>query len=1330
MLICCICSLQAQNGSNNSNTISGYAGRYFLIGFMQNELILLPGGIRLSVTISTIRPTTIRIASPISRPSQYYQVPGDTVIELTFAYGEVEMFDSERAQAKAIEIESDQPITVTGMSSQSLSTDGFSAIPVAKWGREYVIHSWPNDIYMHDDDPQGKIPRSSEFMVIAAENNTVIEFAPRSRTFGKIQPDESTIIRLNKGQCYLVKSDTLPAGSGDLSGTIIRSDKPVGVFSGHLRAAIPLGLQEFDSKNHLTEMLYPTEQWGTSFVTLPFNNDGIGDFFRIHCIEPNTTITVKGWNINQQHILLNPGDFKTLSFIRDPLMIEADKRISIAQYMTSSFSANERLQTFDPCMMLIPSIDKMITKASFHVIQNPSTNPRQFLRHFISLVCTEDAVDHIKMDNRLIKTIVSNLPNQRLNGTQLFYATVPVTPGTHHISCMEGTFNAALYGTGPDDAYAYPLAFGMVQGIDTSAPHIVMKDSCGLIKATIQEQLIDDYSGLFDLSVIRDSTTNMNWAISGIRDGDLTASLTASVINMVKDASITIEAVDNAGNSRRSSYRYTAPQLSIPDTLTFQKIRVGDTVKSYVYVRNAGQDTIRILYANLEGDDRFRCINIIDLNGKLLAPNDSLALTLEFIGRGDKDSAAANIRIFLGCGIVRNTVINGFMESVSLAVSGHDFGNVSVGDTAFGFIHVVNTGGTSLIATQMVMQSNDQFKLDTTGLFPRVIAPLDTFKIPCRFLPMLKGDQLLSFSVSNNKSLPNQAILKGSGLLPTLNAISLDWKGRHIQSKHDTIARIINTGNDKAIVQLDSTIGLNSKFNYTFPGGITTLQLGPNQSTDIICSFKPDDTILYEHKGNVYYTNGFVRDSVILELYGKGVVPIIKQQDIHVGTIREKDAKDTSGILFTTAGTMPLTIEKFSVIAGDTSSFIIDTVSIIGTSHQPNALGILPITFVPKRSGTHAIEVEIVSNAAPFGQSSITRSMITGNAEPLDTISLRLEVQTIDTLYVCEKRVLSGRIINEGNKDIKLDSLFGSSRFGITDILLQFIDDSIIPMKGGEITFTALIETQGSGTELIDITAYLQDSLQLKEVIPMYVKSNLVRFDSAMNNIIEYLPGGTLTLLLKGHIDIAKKSPLLFEPEITLDYSSATLDCMTSTTDLFINTSSGQVRVPMQASSNNGKTMLTAQTQSAIQGSGSWQTSLEFRTFLTDNPGDITIYLHNKISQCIIGDTTIIPLVLTDFCARDIRGITNELKGQGLLGIYPQPIRNEGNVSFLLREDSEFTLYIRNILGESVKVIRGLGIKGHNITPINSEDLPSGAYTLIFQSFNGHTMRQFLITKD
>ncbi|MFM7158660.1 MAG: hypothetical protein ACKO0Y_12675, partial [Bacteroidota bacterium] len=156
--------------------------------------------------------------------------------------------------------------------------------------------------------------------------------------------------------------------------------------------------------------------------------------------------------------------------------------------------------------------------------------------------------------------------------------TVPVYPGPHHLKTTEGAFNAALYGTGQDDAYAYPLAFGMVKGIDTSAPRITYRDSCGNIKGYIQEQLINDYSGLFDISVNRDSTFNMNWTLAGIRDGDLSAPFTASVINLLKDASILIEATDNAGNSSKSRYNYIAPNISLPDTLRFPKLRAGDTI--------------------------------------------------------------------------------------------------------------------------------------------------------------------------------------------------------------------------------------------------------------------------------------------------------------------------------------------------------------------------------------------------------------------------------------------------------------------------------------------------------------------------------------------------------------------------------------------------------------------------------------------------------------------------------------------------------------------------------------------------------------------------------
>ncbi|NBO69270.1 hypothetical protein EBV26_02145 [bacterium] len=1322
--------LHAQNGTIPTNAISGYAGRYFLIGFMQNEIMLLPGGLRLSVTISTIKPTTIRIAAPISRTSQFYQIPADTVIELTFPYNDVEVFDSERAQLKAVEIESDQPITVSGMSSQSLSTDGFSAVPVAKWGREYVVHSWPNDIYMHDNDPQSKFPRSSEFMVIASENNTTIQFAPRSRTFQKIQPGQLTTVVLNKGQCYLVKSDTLPAGSGDLSGTIVRSDKPVGVFGGHLRAAIPLGLQEFDSKDHLTEMMYPTDYWGKTFLTVPFTNDGQGDFFRIHCIQPNTTVSVKGWSSSQTLLLTNPGDFRTLTFIREPLLIESDKPISIAQYMTSSFSSNDRLQTFDPSMMLIPSIDKVVTRASFHVVQNPATNPRQFTRHFISLVCTEDAVDHVMLDNRLVKSLITNFPNQRMNGTQYYYATVPVYPGPHHLKTTEGAFNAALYGTGQDDAYAYPLAFGMVKGIDTSAPRITYKDSCGNIKGYIQEQLINDYSGLFDISVNRDSTFNMNWTLAGIRDGDLSAPFTASVINLLKDASILIEATDNAGNSSKSRYNYIAPNISLPDTLRFPKIRAGDTIKRSFTVRNIGRGSTVIKFGKLDGDSRITCSNILDLTEKRLAPNDSIVLSCTFIGKGSSDSANAILSISLGCGIIKQVQILASMETISMSVRGYDFGFVSVGGKKSGVIQVVNTGGVTITAQSIAMNQANDFILDTAGLFPHQISPLDTFLIPCRFTPTVPGMQLRSCTIINDKAIQNQAELKGIGILPKVNGFIVDWKERRIASINDSMARITNTGDDIAYVHLDTPIGRDTVFTMSFPGGRSDTTLAPNQSIAVHLSFSPTDTIHYTHQGFIRYSNGFIIDSAQYEVQGQGIVPVITQHDIYVGRIREQSIKDTSAHFFTSLGNMPLTIEKVTVVSGDTASFVFDKNAIIAKTYAPSTFYKLPVTFTPKRSGRHSIAVEIVSDAAPFGKKSITMSTISGDADPLDTIALRMDVQKLDTMYVCEQRVISGTITNDGNIQAKLDSLLSLSRFGATTTTIQQINDSMISPRGGTLSFTAIVEAQFPGDDIVDFTAFVQDSFKLQRSIPVYVKPNHLNVASSMNPTIEFLPGDFFTLTLQGDIDVAKKTVLSFEPVINLNYVSSSIDCISTTTEFILTTSSGEIRIPAQVTTIPGKTVLTCQTQSSIQGIGNWQTTLRFRTFLTDTPGDLYVDIKNIASNCIIGDSAIIPLELSEFCAKDIRIVTNDLKGRGFLGIYPHPVRNVGNLTFLLNDDMDYEFDIKNILGETVKHVSGKGHSGLNILPFDSEDLPNGAYTLIFQSVKTSSTRQFIITKD
>jgi hypothetical protein len=1327
-----VMSIHAQNGKLQANGISSYAGRYFLIGFMQNELIVLPGGIRLTVHISTIRPTTVRIAGPITGPSQYLQLAGDTVVELRFPADKLEMFESEKIQSRSIEIESDQPISVSGISSQSLSTDGYSAIPVSKWGREYVIHSWPNDIYMHDDEPQGKIPRSSEFMIIASEDNTVIEFAPRSRTSGQIQPGESTIITLNKGQCYLVKSDTLPSGEGDLSGTIVRGDKPIGVFSGHLRSAIPLGLTEFDSKNHLIEMLYPTEQWGSSFITVPFTNDGTGDFFRIHCIAPNTKVTVKGWNINQTFTLSNPGDFRTLSFIRDPLQIESDKPISIAQYMTSSFSSNERLQNFDPCMMLIPSTEKSIKSANFHVIANPTTNPKQFAQHFISLVCTEDAVDHVMLDNRLIRNAISNFPNQRVNGTQMFYVTVPVTPGFHRLTTMEGAFIAGLYGIGSDDAYAYPLAFGMVQGVDTTAPKISLKDSCGIIKGKITEVIIDDFSGLYDVNVIRDSTQNLNWSLAGFKEGDTTTTFSGNVINKLKDAFMVIEVMDNAGNSSRLRYVYSAPKITIPDSLSFDKMIMGDTQCRKIVLHNTGKESILIQFAKLIGDARMIGSNLSALTNAMIPPNDSIQIEICFRAIAGTDSANATLQILFDCGIYKPIKISGVMENPAIQVIGHDFGTVAVGDTKPGVIRIINAGGTDFTATALqVPISSGAFNFDTAGVFPRIFKPRDTATIKCTFSPLERKAYSEFFTILNDRSLTNQAEVKGNGASPGLSEFIIDWKERRLGARYDTVASITNTGNDLATISLDNVFPLDSVFRISFPNQKKDTVLQSNQTIALLASFIPKDSISYLYQGTITYTNGFSYDSSSYTLIGNGIIPGITQRDIYVGRIKENSIKDTSGILLTANGNAPLTINGFSIISGDISSFTLDTIGFINKAFNSGASYILPIRFKPQRAGRHQIIVETQSDAGLIGQTNSTRSIIWGDADATDTIDVRMSIQPIDTLYACEERLITARIINDGNIDITIDSILARLNQSLqgASISINAVSDSIIKKRGGFITISLLLDSKSSGNDEILLTVYVADTIELKQIIPFTVKTNHISIDSSITSTITYLPGDSFELLINGDFAVASKTDIGFEPIIEVVYNPQSIDCKTTQTLFDLSTNTGDIRLPMQVINGLGRAMMNAQTQTFLKGQGTWRTKLTFDTYLTDRPDSIRIILKNRLSDCIIGDTAIIPLELSEFCGKHIRVVSNDLKGQGLFGIYPHPIPESGYIALLSKQDAWYSYEVKNLFGETVLQKNGNVIAGFNKIALDASILNGGSYILIFQTVNHQWTEQIIISK-
>lgn len=1315
---------------------SGLGGRYFLLGFMQNEIYLAPGGVALNLFISSHKNATVSIASPYGTARTTIKIPADSVIQFPLYFPSIEMIRSEIALRQAVEIISDEPITVSGLSSQSLTTDGYSAIPVHKWGLEYIVHSWPNDIYMTPHPIDAKVPRTSEFMIIASEDQTTIEFAPKSATWNGIGKDISTYILLNKGDCYLVKSDTLPKGQGDLSGTIIRSDKPIGVFGGHVRTAIPIGLNDFDSKNHLIEMLQPTSIWGKQYPTMPFKNGSNGDFFRIMCLQSNTTVQAKGSGGTNSYTLNNPGDFTTLNFIREPLFIQADKPISVAQYMSTSYSSDPNSQTYDPCMIILPSLESFVKEALFHVMYNPPTNPNQFNRHFINVICSEDAVDYIMLDNNYISSITTELKQQRISGTTLFYVALPVSPGTHKLSSSEGNFACSLYGLGSDDAYGYPLGFALSKGIDTLSPRINIKEECGKLQGEIEEVLLNDYSGLYDINIIEDSSYNYNWNISRIFDNSMSGSFTANPIDAKRNAKITLEAIDNAGNKTIYVHTYSALSLIMSDTIQFKEIASGDSICIDYTIKNFGLDTVCFLQASMMGDNRLSFVEKgLPLFDECIAPGNTRTITICFKANPDTSDVSAFLYLETQCKTMITVPIKGSIYKQSLLIEGHDFGKVSVKDSSRkGNITIINTGKKSVQLLQLnyTQKSNGTFVIDTSTIFPFSLTPKDSLILPCHFYPSDTVNYQESVTVINTQNIDNQAFVLGKGITPRITGIIYDWNKKRTQTVHNTSMSIYNTGSDTAILSIDSSGFDQNIFHVELPNNVPSINVNPYDSILISLTFTPLDTIAYSGFGAIQFTNGFVTGKQTIELHGIGTQPFIRVHDTYLGTIVEGQTKDSNCVLFKTYGNESLSVDSIIIVSGDISSFSIDPTYLKNQIINYGTAYSIPIAFNPKRIGKHSVKLAIYHDALPAYKKTMSIVEIWGNAVSIDTIKVDISNTGSVRTRVCTERVIGITIMNKGNRDVYVKSIdFQSLKDSIS--VIKRVNQQFpltIPANNGFLTYFFNVTFTKIGSDIIQFTAIVNDSIQLKTNVSLLSIENKISFTNKSIQPISYFPGEQMKLSITGSYDAPVTSSVQFKPKLLLEYPAKAVTCINKSSILYFNGISGEIKLPADIIPVSQSTVLIESgTELILDGSGTWHTELDFDTYLTDSVGTITIRLINPSNDCFTVDTTSYPIMMEKVCAYDMRIIGAANSGFGLLGVGPHPLDYNSTVSFLLSKECEYSIQLLDILGNEKMHYSAKGSKGLHQVQIDKSSLLPGSYILIFQAL-GKSFTQSLINFD
>ena len=216
----------------------------------------------------------------------------------------------------AVNVKSDDPISVRVIYFRRAASDALLALPVRSFGTEYVTSNLGGS-------PLGHYPRA---VFIADQDNTQVTItAAKELVIGGVTvlPGEQHTISLNRGEDFHLKP--LPF-SHDFSGTIINSDKPIGVYSGHDCGFVPEGVSFC---NMLVEQLPSTSLWKNEYLTAPLRSR-YGESIRVYTATDNTTVNVNG--VLQG--IINRSQYLTFQ-LDVASVISADNPIQVIQHSNS-----------------------------------------------------------------------------------------------------------------------------------------------------------------------------------------------------------------------------------------------------------------------------------------------------------------------------------------------------------------------------------------------------------------------------------------------------------------------------------------------------------------------------------------------------------------------------------------------------------------------------------------------------------------------------------------------------------------------------------------------------------------------------------------------------------------------------------------------------------------------------------------------------------------------------------------------------------------------------------------------------------------------------------
>lgn len=554
----------AQSASSNNRSSKG---RDFYMTFMPNVHDRRDGGITdtLYIYVTSDVPTngTIRyrnrlqqvvtVPFRITDPNQiyihriyylgvelqgYFSGSGDPIA--------FNLSQSERVAPQYVRVTANDDVTVYGLNQAYFTSDAFLALPTNALGREYLVMAYKSDARGQNFTTSSRDETStpSEFAIVATQDATDITIRPTAPVL--VNGTAPVLnVRLNEGESYLVQADPRTQnGLADLTGSRIIATKPVAVFGGHQRTALPVEFKpSITSRDHLVEQVPGLETWGKRAFVTPLqqssNEIEVGtNLYRVLAAYDTTRVFLNG----QPLATLNAGQFYEAPLTAAGTITASDL-ILVGQFKKTSGAGN---LIGDPFMLLVPTVEQYDKSYRFINVEVSDRNlqiapsGQVFSEHFVTVVAPTNSLGSLRLDGQPVN--VSNF--QGIPNSTYSFANLSVRGGVHTALC-DSAFGIYVYGYGVMNSYGY-VGGGRLRIIapDRDAPMLIARDTCFGVSGTVFDTLLTD-SRIASVQALL--STNVDVNINRFTPFADSVNFRATLQNNLLDGEFTLEARDSAG---------------------------------------------------------------------------------------------------------------------------------------------------------------------------------------------------------------------------------------------------------------------------------------------------------------------------------------------------------------------------------------------------------------------------------------------------------------------------------------------------------------------------------------------------------------------------------------------------------------------------------------------------------------------------------------------------------------------------------------------------------------------------------------------------------------